>query len=474
MFEDKKTFKGKRVTIMGLDAAGRGIQDARFLLEQGAEVIATDLKTSEQLPEAVALAQEFPHLTLHLGGHSLADFADRDFVIRAALAPLDSPYLAHARAHHVPVVSDETLFLRYAPEVLTIGVTGTRGKTTVTHLINEVLTVAGRRVYLGGNVQGRSLLPLLTTVQSGDVILMELDSWKLQSFAEDKRSPHIAVFTTFFPDHLNYYKGDLEKYFQDKASIFYNQEPGHSLVVTEQVAAELRTRGVARKPDVVVRAADIPSDWTLQLLGAHNRENAALALAVARQLGIFDVVTREAFADFAGVPGRLELAHTIEGVLYYNDTTATSPEGVLAALSAFADHKGKIILIGGGADKDLDYHTYAATVPNYVKALILFRGGASDKILTALGVAIESDCTKTGPEALLPDALGSKASRFRTVCQNFPIVSDVTSMQEALTQARSFAVRGEIVLLSPGAASFGVFKNEYDRGDQFVVEVKKL
>src|SRR3989338_161482 len=134
----KNRFKGKKFTVMGLDGAGRGIKDVRYLLQNRAGVIGADLKSEEELPEAVALAKKFSNLKLILGKHRLGDFKHRDFVIRAALAPLDSPYLAEARRNGIPIVSDETFFLLNAPKIFTIGVTGTRGKTTVTHMVAEI------------------------------------------------------------------------------------------------------------------------------------------------------------------------------------------------------------------------------------------------------------------------------------------------------------------------------------------------
>ena len=441
----RQNFKDKRFTVMGLDADGRGLRDARYLLENGAEVIGTDLRQSVDLSEAVELAEIFSNFKLVLGEHRLKDFTDRDFIIRAALAPLDSSYLAHARAYGVPVVSDETLFLLNAPKIKTIGVTGTRGKTTVTHLMREILKAAKRRACIGGNVQGTALLPLLATVREGDTIVMELDSWKLQSFAENKISPEIAIFTTFFPDHLNYYKGDRERYWEDKTAIFKNQKAKDILIVSQQVADLMKKLNAETSTGKIIVAPKIPSDWQLKLLGEHNRDNASLALAAARVLGIRDEVSKGAIANFGGVPGRLEHLGNKGGVDYYNDTAATSPEGVMVALAAL-NRPGRIILLAGGADKGLDFGELVSLFGKNLKALVLFRGDASDKILREL----------------------------ETKNEKFGIISDIGSMEAAFKVAREIAKRGDTVLLSPGAASFGIFKNEYDRGDQFRKLVKTI
>ncbi len=436
-------FRGKKFTVMGLDANGRGFQDAKYLVKKGAEVIGTDLRNADQLPEAVALAREFSNLRLVLGQHRLEDFSDRDFVIRAALAPLDSPYLAEARKNNIPVVSDETLFLMNAPKLTTIGITGTRGKTTVTYMIYEILKASGRRVFLGGNVQGVSLLPLLDEVQNGDIVVMELDSWKLQSFAEVGISPHVAVFTTFFPDHLNYYKGDVVSYFADKTAIYKNQKAEDVLISSRQVAVQIETHGGYNSRLVV--ADKISADWQLKILGEHNRENAGLALEAVRQLAISDEISRHVLEEFEGVSGRLQYLGSKNGVDFYNDTTATSPEGVMAALSSL-NKPSKIVLLAGGADKSLDYKQLVREFDKNLKALVLFKGAASDKILTEL----------------------------REINFKFLIRDSIGSMQEAVDIARKFAEAGDIILLSPGAASFGVFKNEYDRGDQFIELFKQI
>ncbi|MBI3632705.1 MAG: UDP-N-acetylmuramoyl-L-alanine--D-glutamate ligase [Candidatus Vogelbacteria bacterium] len=441
-----KRFGGKKFTIMGMDANGRGLKDARFLLQHGALVLGTDLKKAEELPEAIALVKEFPDLTLVLGEHRLEDFKNQDYIMRAALAPINSPYLALARDNGIPVVSDETLFLRMAPGIRTIGITGTRGKTTVTYMIYEILKSSSsdsvkQSVFLGGNVQGTAMLPLLDIVKDGDTVVMELDSWKLQSFAENNISLDVAVFTTFYRDHMNYYKDSMEDYWNDKSAIFASQSEDDVLILSPQVAEIMEEKDISRE---YLLAKEFPKDWRLKLLGEHNRQNAALALYVARSLGISDEISRKVLENFNGVPGRLEYLGEKNGIKYFNDTTATSPEGVIAALHALSGYKSKIILMGGGADKSFEYTTYAEEIKKNVKALVLFKGGASDKVL-----------------ALLSDS---------TIIAG----KNITSMAEAFALAQSIAKTGDVIILSPGAASFGIFKNEYDRGDQFTRLFKLL
>ncbi len=202
----KEQFKGKKVTIMGLGLLGKGIGDARFLAECGADVLVTDLKTKEQLAAALEELKDYKNITYVLGEHRLEDFRDRDFVIKGGGAPLDSIYIAEARKHKIPVEMDASLFAKHT-EATIVGITGTRGKSTTTQAIYEILKTYYKKgtVFLGGNVRGTATLPLLLEAKKGDVVVMELDSWQLQGFGEAQIAPHISVFTNFLPDHLNYY-----------------------------------------------------------------------------------------------------------------------------------------------------------------------------------------------------------------------------------------------------------------------------
>lgn len=430
-------FKGKKITVMGLGLLGRGVGDARFLAESGAELIVTDLKTREELAQSVAQLESFSNTTFVLGEHRLEDFRDRDLILKAAGVPLDSIYIAEARAHDIPVRMSADLFAEISG-VTCIGVTGTRGKTTVTHMIRAILDAAGNKVLLGGNERGVSTLALLSHVTPEHIALLELDSWQLQGFGEATLSPHIAVFTTFYPDHQNYYKDHPEQYLLDKANIFLYQDPDDTLVAGAQCAPTLIEafgEHIVSKM-VVADEKKLPSDWQLTIPGEHNRYNAALALAAARALGVADETSRAALKLFTGVSGRLELVREVGGVKVYNDTTSTTPEAALAALEAVGSER--TILIMGGADKNLDMNKLLIRLPD-LKRIILLSGTGTSRILEFI----------------------EGASVFDT-------------LQQAVDEAFAAATPGDTILFSPAFASFGMFKNEYDRGDQFNAIVAKL
>lgn len=455
MKDYKDYFKGKKITVMGLGLLGRGVGDAKFLAECGAELIVTDLKAAEQLQSSVDALKDFSNITFHLGGHRLEDFEGCDLVLKAAGVPLDSPYIAHARKHRVPVRMSADLFAELSG-VPTVGVTGTRGKSTVSHMIYHILKVAsglnhsagvvgrtGFQPVLGGNVRGVSTLALLSKITNETIAVLELDSWQLQGFGEAGMSPNIAVLTTFLPDHMNYYGDSMEKYFADKANIFLNQSESDTFVVGEQAAPALKEYGYQNKIKahaIVAGVKDLPKGIVLRVPGEHNRYNAGIASVVARALGVDDDALVEALQTFPGVPGRLEFIREVRGVKYYNDTTATVPDATVVALRALGDEQSKhIVLIAGGSDKGLDMQPFVDEAKKYCKKILLLIGAGTDRIHPF-----------------------------------FPSTMIYHSMSEAVRDAAAEASEGDVVLMSPAFASFGMFTNEFDRGEQFNTAVQSL
>ena len=230
-----------------------------------------------------------------------------------------------------------------------VGVTGTRGKSTGTHMIYHCLIrpsstaklttghSAHRNIFLGGNVRGISTLALLPEVQSGDIAVLELDSWQLQGFGDLKISPHISILTNLMPDHQDYYP-DMESYFLDKTNIFNNQKKGDNLFVGESVFEKVQMASAGwRTPIKAVVPPMIPTDWKLQIIGEHNRENASFAAAALRTLGLSEAEIKSGIESFPGLDGRLQFVGTVNEVEVYNDNSATTPEATIAALCAVGD-----------------------------------------------------------------------------------------------------------------------------------------
>ena len=461
---------------MGLGLLGRGLGDAVFLAEHGAELIVTDLRDEKTLAPSREKIEGYKNIRYTLGEHKFEDFRNRDFILKAAGIPLDSSYIAEAQRNGIPIEMDASLFAKLAPKgVVLVGVTGTRGKSTTTALIYEILSAAmehgtwniehkNRKVYRGGNLVAEATLPLIEKVKAGDIVVLELDSWQLQGFHDAKLSPQVSVFTTFLDDHLIYYKGNTDRYFEDKVGIFKYQKPGNLLVVGERVAPLVAKSGVPIQSDVVVAAKeDVPKSWNIPIPGEHNLENISCALQVAAHFKVPLEAVKNAIENFKAVPGRLEFLREVWGVKIYNDNNATTPDATIAALRALhpkseilnskqipnsrqsqnlkISKSKNIILIMGGTDKGLDMSKLISSIPEYCKAVVLLNETGTDKLIFNY---------------------------------QFPIFKKDT-LKECVDEAMKLAKKGDTVLFSPAFASFGKwFKNEYDRGAQFVNEVNQL
>ncbi len=453
-------FKDKKITVMGLGLLGRGVGVVKFLVGKGARVTVTDLKSAKDLAPSVLEIKNFLKnkkgarpVKFILGKHQLEDFKNVDIVFKAAGVPLDSPFIAEAKKNGVQIFMDDALFGREAGCKI-IGITGTRGKTTTSNLIYEIARATGKKTYFAGNVRGMATLPLLDKVKKNDLAVLELSSWQLQGWRDLKISPEISVVTNIFPDHQNYYKNNMAKYVRDKEAIFANQTKNDFLVLNKNCAWCKKMAKRAAGKVIWFSASDVPRGWNLKILGEHNLENVAAAVAVGKILGLSMARIKKAVENFRGAPGRLEFVREVRGVKFYNDTTATMPEATIAALHALGEKK--IILICGGADKNLNFKNLAPVIKKYTKVVILLSGTATPKLQKQLLITNYPASTRRRGEAgQLP-------------------ITVVRSMREAVEIAHKFATRGDVVLLSPSAASFGMFKNEFDRGDQFLKEIKKI
>ncbi len=431
---------------MGLGLIGKGFIDPMFLAKCGAQVIATDLKTAEQLAPTIKKLKKFKNITFSLGGHKMADFENVDFVLKNQGIPLDSAYIAHARERGIPVEMDESLFMKLAPAVTVIGVTGTRGKTTTTTLIYEILKASfGGRVHIAGNLPGKAALPILAEVKPGDLMVLELSSWQLQGFGDSKISPQISVFTNIQDDHLSYYKGDKEAYFADKANVYKYQKPEDLIICGAEVADKIGTT-IGKK--IVVSGKEVPKSWKLTIKGEHNLANVAYAIKVAETLKVPKSKIKKAVEGFKGIPGRLEFLKNYKGIKIYNDNNSTTPDATIAALRALGTAgKREIVLIIGGDDKKIDMSKLVAEIPVWCSKVVMFKERGTDLIRDQIF------------------ALQDKGV----------VVYEEEGIKACVKRAVSLAKRGETLLFSPAFSSFGkYFNNEYDRNDQFVAIVKKL
>ncbi len=339
----------------------------------------------------------------------------------------------------VSITSAMQLFLDLCPTKNTIGVTGTKGKGTTSSLIEAIVKKAGKRVWLGGNI-GVAPFSFITKIKKTDWVILELSSFQLEDITS---SPHISVLTNFSAEHLapadknnpNYHPC-LNHYWQSKLNLLRFQKKNDVAIINKKLQKKINNKIKAKK--IFFTTSSLPS----KLPGDHNKENVAAAEAVAKVIGVSDKTIIHALKNFKGLPFRLEKITEKNNVSYYNDSFATTPSATITALKAF---NNPIILIAGGADKGSDFNQLAKIIKQKTKAVILFKGTALKK----LQMAIKKVAYKPG---------------------NIKIAG---SMAEAMQHANSLAVRGDIILMSPACASFGLFKNYKDRGEQFNKEVRK-
>ncbi|EKD58585.1 MAG: hypothetical protein ACD_56C00093G0009 [uncultured bacterium] len=451
---------------MGIGLHGGGVAVVKFLAAHGAKVIATDLRSKEQLKASLEKLKGIKNVQYVLGQHRMEDFSKVDMVIKNPAAQWNDKHIKFALENNVPVEMDSSIFFKLCKRPI-IGVTGTKGKTTTSTLIYEILKAAGKNPIKIG-ISQVSVLDKLSLIKKDSIPVFELSSWRLSALGRYKLSPHIAVFKNIMPDHLNYY-GSMEKYFQDKKYIFANQKPKDWLIINGD--DETLCEGIKDAKGQIVRfsygelkksRAVFIDDGAIYLNngidvkklidlkdvvipGHHNLSNMMAAIGAVFAWGLNASEIKKALPQLKGVAHRLEFVREIGGVKYYNDTAATIPDAAISALGAF---EKQIILIAGGTDKNLDFAQFAKEICEKTKGLVLLKGNATEKLINSI--------RKCSSETFASE------------------IEIVESMEAAVASAKILAQKGDVVLLSPGAASFGLFANEFDRGDKFKDAVKKL
>lgn len=453
---------GKAVTVMGLGRFGGGVGAVKFLCRQGARVTVTDSSTPEELAVSLAEIADCDIERFCLGGHPEIAFVEADLVVvNPAVCP-DHPCLKWCRRKGVPLTTEIALFCQFNP-ARTIGVTGSNGKSTTATLIHTLLDAAGMRAFLGGNIGG-SLLDSLDDIAADDWVILELSSFQLAYLDALFFSPQIAVVTNFSPNHLDWH-GSLEEYRRAKQAILRWQCPhgiavlnaddpasqnwpvnGRSLRIgIEESAAD----GVCRNCDgtgFVVRtgsaAIAVEYPFAQQFPGRHQQENALAAVAASLSAGVPVEALTAGLSRFRPLPHRLEFLGEFRGRRFYNDSKATTPEAAQAALRAFEQ---PVVLLAGGADKHVDLRGLAASITERVKAVVLM--GETAPVL----------------EAFIREQ----------AIQQTPAIQIAESFPAAFDWAVSRSEPGDVVLLSPGCASFGWFRDFEDRGRKFAAAVER-
>ncbi|HWE02290.1 MAG TPA: UDP-N-acetylmuramoyl-L-alanine--D-glutamate ligase [Tepidisphaeraceae bacterium] len=423
--------RGKRITLAGLGHFGGQIGAARWLVEQGANVLVTDRDPAEKLSDSMEKLKDLP-LEYRLGEHRTTDFTDADLIVASPAIPPTNEYLSAARAASVPITTEIRLFIERCPATI-IGVTGTKGKSTTTAVLSKMLQTRFT-VWRGGNIGG-SLLSDLEKIDKTHLVVLELSSYMLEYLGAMRWSPHVAVVTMLAADHLPWH-GSLEAYRQAKTNIVRFQRPDDIAVLneTDQASMELAELTCARVMRFGIEGRE---SFALAIPGRHNQLNAQAAYTAAGALGVTWDAAQQSVGDFAGLNHRLQLVHEENGVRYYNDSIATIPQAAIAALDSFPPKK--VIQIVGGSDHHLRLTEMCNALVERAKAVLCI-GQTGNQL---------ADLMSGNPHA-------TAAAVYR--CGDLPT---------AIKMAKQIASPGDVVLLSTGYKSFDQFVNYEKRGEAF-------
>jgi UDP-N-acetylmuramoylalanine--D-glutamate ligase len=459
---------GKSIVVVGFGITGVAV--ARFLKNRGAAVIVTDRASASDLGPEV---QEFQAMDvcLELGGHRTETFQKADLIVLSPGVPHTIAPVLNARQQGVPVIGEIELAARYIRRPV-VAVTGTNGKTTTTELLGDMLKRSGYRVYVGGNI-GRPLIDYAGGKQEADVIVAEISSFQLDTIETFR--PQVGVLLNITVDHLDRYP-DFEAYAASKMRLFENQQADDIAVlngcdpVVRSLTENIKSRKLfypepgpgeagahldhhrltigSEKTDPRDKQFRIPNGAfgnqisldlsEIRLTGRHNHENACAAALAALCAGAQPEAIQRSLNRFQGSAHRLEHVSAIDGVDFYNDSKATNVDAVVRAVQCFSR---PVVLIMGGLDKGGNFKDLREIVSRHVKKLLVM-GRAADLIRRSLAGTV-------------------------------PTIT-VSSMTEAVRQAHGACAAGDVVLLSPGCASFDMYDNYAQRGNDFKESVARL
>jgi UDP-N-acetylmuramoylalanine--D-glutamate ligase len=451
--------QGKKVLVLGLGRKGGGVGVARWAVANGAEVVVTDLGREDELRSSIEELDALP-VRFALGRHDAADVEWADLVIRNPAIPSDSWVLERARELGTPVTMEIALFLQ-STRAPVVGITGTKGKTTTSYATHHLVTGSFARAEIVGNM-GISALAQ-AGLRADGIAVAEVSSFQAEGLAEARIAPVVFVVTNLLEDHLDRYPS-LEAYHEAKVAVFDHQGPGDWAILPSRRYDRERLDGRVRGRLAYFQSAGEPlpegadgvwvskgvlrGRWAgeeielvpvteLPIVADHYASNAAAAACAALAAGVAPGTVRDRLRSLRPRPDRQELVATVDGVDYVNDTTATAPAATAASIRTYEGRD--VILIAGGADKGgLDPAPLATAVVEAVRTVVLLEGTATDGIAAAL-----------------------RAEGYESV------VGPLGSMDAAVAEARAVAEPDAVVLLAPGAASVGLFEDEFHRGAEF-------
>jgi UDP-N-acetylmuramoylalanine--D-glutamate ligase len=434
-----------KIAILGYGS--QGISAYQYWNNSSNQITVCDSRENIQLPDGC---------NSKLGKDYLNDLDQFDIIVRAA--PIIHPKdIIKANPGNPDILNKVTSntneFFRVSPTKNIIGVTGTKGKGTTSTLIANMLEKAGFNVHLGGNIGVPPLELLNNNIQENDWVVLELANFQL---IDVKYSPKIAVCLMVVPEHMDWHE-DLEEYIAAKQQLFINQSEDDVAIYytdnenSESIASASEGKlipyfekpgAIVANNKIIIDNSDVCDVSDIALLGKHNWQNVCAAVTAVWQITNNIEAMSEVIKNFNGMEHRLELVREINGVKYYDDSFGTTPETAIVAIEAFAEPK---IVILGGSDKGAHFDELAKVVKNNNVKQVLLIGQMAEMIKKSLDKVGYSDYIDGGK-----------------------------SMEEIVANAIKIATKGDVVLLSTGCASFGMFENYKDRGEQFKTAVKSL
>lgn len=431
-----------KVAILGFGK--QGLSAYNYWRSLGAEITICDQNEKLQLPDKVQTQL----------GPSYLDKLDRfDYIVRSPSVHPSDIIAANTASIIDKVTTVTNEFFKVSPSSNIIGVTGTKGKGTTSTLVAQMLEATGKRVHLGGNIGTPPLDLLAHSIHEEDWVVLELANFQLIDL---NHSPHIGICLMVVPEHLDWHK-DAEEYYKAKMQMFAYQSKMDLAIYygKNDISRRIAGQGYGKKiPYMIAPGAYVSNGYImidqqqicatkdLKLLGEHNWQNICAALTAVWQVSKNKKAIATILTHFSGLEHRLEKVRILNDITYYDDSFGTTPETSIVALKSFQQPK---VIILGGSDKGASYDELARIISESNVRFVVLIGEQADRIRSAL--------EKSGFTNLIP---GGK------------------TMQEIVTTAQSVSQAGDIVLLSTACASFDMFKNYIDRGDQFKAIVKSL
>ena len=449
--------KDKKVLLVGL--AKTGVSTIKKLDKLGASIVVTDIKPKEKLEDILSQLNGLNNVEYILGSHP-EDISDIDLTIVSPGVPLDLPFIEKLKESNVKIIGEVELAYTLSNNPIFVGITGTNGKTTTTSLVGEIFKEANRDTYIVGKI-GNPVIDTVDYTDKNSVLVTELSSFQLESI--DTFRPKVSSILNITEDHLNRHH-TMENYINAKARIFENQEKSDFSILNydDSIVRNLNKNNNAsilyfsrqekidqgvyldENNNIVIsidgKQITVLNRNELSLPGDHNLENAMAAILMTYVVGVDLEVIKHVLITFKGVEHRLEFVTNKNGIMFVNDSKGTNPDSTIKAIGSY---ERPIILIAGGMDKHSDFTDMMKCATKNVKELVLL-GETADKI--------EASARKEGLEN----------------------ITKVKNMEEAVKKAYELAKDGDVVLLSPGCASWDMYPNFEARGLDFKENIYKL